>query len=521
MFDIKIENAKIYDGTGKESYISDIGIINDKIDKIGDLKNFESKQLICARNLSVMPGFIDTHTHTDMSLLYDRQHANGIKQGITTEIIGQDGLSYAPLSKDNLNMFAKYLRGLNGYFEDVKLDFSNVEQYLAKFHKKISVNVAYAVPHGTIRLEAMGFIDKPLTGYALEKAKDLMRESFEQGAVGFSTGLSYYPCSYADTKEMIELCKVCAEYDVPYITHTRTVFRDKVFDATLEAIDIAKEANCKLHYSHFRTGPDNAGRVDELLEPIERAINDGMKITLETYPYYSGSGYAVIFLPDWSVEGGYEATIKRLKDGKLRKKIIEGMKQNTIPTSGTFTHLVKNTEYIGMDFEDVAKLRNQEVHDVMCDLLGEENLEIGYYSNPTEDSDVREKLDKDFMHLLKRPYYMGCTDGIQIGAHIHPRTYASFIKFIRLAKEQNVSLEMIANRLSQNPAKTFNLNKRGTIAEGNYADIVIIDEEIIQDNATYQHPMKPSTGMEYVIVNGRIEVYQGNVTGVLNGYSSK
>jgi N-acyl-D-amino-acid deacylase len=521
MYDLIIRNAKIYDGNEGKPYVADIAVKGDKIDAIGDFQNAEAIESIDVKNMAVMPGFIDTHCHSDMSLLHDRQHANGIAQGITTELLGQDGLSYAPLSPDNLLMYTKYLAGLNGYYPEVPLDFNSVETYLNKFHKSVAPNVAYQVPHGAVRLEALGFNDKPLTGYALSKAKDLLRKSFDEGAVAFSTGLSYYPCSYSDTQELIELCKVSAEYDAPFVVHTRSVFRGESFDPNLEAIQIAKEAGCRLHFSHFRTSPDNCGKTEELLAPIEEAIKEGLKVTLETYPYYSGSGYAVIFLPDWSVEGGYEATLERLADTKLREKICDGMRKNTIPTLGTFTHLTKNEQYIGMDFNEVAKLRGQSNEDMMCDILLEENLDVGYFANPTLDQEVRAVLDKDFIQLIKKPYYMVCTDAISHGLKPHPRTFGTFPKFLRLAREQGISYATMANRLSKNPAKTFKLSKRGTIEAGNFADLVVINEDTVTDNATYQNPRRAPKGIPYVIVNGKIAVYDEKVTGVFAGQAIK
>lgn len=519
MYNLIIKNAKIYDGNEGTPYIADIGVKETSIEAIGDLKDVQAVDFIDAAYKAVMPGFIDTHCHSDMALLYDRQHANGIAQGITTEVLGQDGLSYAPLSIDNLKMYTKYLSGLNGYFPDVLLDFTSVDSYLQKFDRKVAPNVAYQVPHGAVRLEALGFNDIPLTGYALEKSKDLLRQAFEEGAVAFSTGLSYYPCSYSDTREMIELCKVCTEYDVPFVVHTRSVFRGEAFDPTLEAIEIAKEAGCKLHFSHFRTGPDNCGKTQELMKPIEKAIEDGMKVTLETYPYYSGSGYAIIFLPPWAVEGGYEATLERLANPSLRAKICEGMRKNKIPTLGTFTHLTQNEQYIGMDFDEVAKLRGQSNEDMMCDILLEENLDVGYYSNPTTDVNKQAQMDKDFIWLLKRPYYMVCTDSIPYGFKPHPRAFGTFPRFLRLAREQGMSYATIANRMAKNPAKTFNLNKRGTIEVGNYADLVVVDEDTVTDMGTYRDPRRAPKGIGYVIINGKLALYDEKVTGIFAGHA--
>ena len=517
MYSLIIKNGTIYDGSTNPAYRADIGIIDDKIVEIDNLKNEQFRDEIDASGLCIMPGFIDTHVHSDMMLLYDRQHANSLCQGITTEILGQDGLSYAPLSTNNLKMYLKYLAGLNGYFEDIKLDFNDVDGYLKKFDKKTAINVAYQVPHGTIRLEALGFNDIPLKGYALDKTKDLMREAFDQGAIAFSTGLSYYPCSYSDTDELIELCKVCAEYDAPFVIHTRSVFRDNPIDPVEEAIEIARRSGARLHFSHFRTGKNNFGKAPELMVSIEKAMDEGLKITLDLYPYYSGSGYAVVFLPPWAVEGGYEATLKRLKSPLLRKNIIDGMKKNIIPPSGTFTHLNKNSEYVGMDFEDVARERNQSVEDMICDILVEENLEVGYYANPTMNIDIRAQMEKDFVYLLSRPYYMVGTDGIPLGFKPHPRAFGTFPRFLKLAKRHGMSYEDFANRTSTLPAEVFRMKGRGKIAKDYFADIVIFDPENVKDNATYINPRRAPDGIEYVIVNGKVAVYKEKVTGLFAG----
>lgn len=519
MYDLTIINGTIYDGNGSKAYKTDIGIVSDKIIKIGNIKPEQSRNIIDATGLCVMPGFIDSHCHSDMSLLYDRQHASGLCQGITTEILGQDGISYAPLSLGNLKMYAKYNAGLNGYFEDVKLDFTDVNGYLDKFNCKTSVNVAYQIPHGAIRLESLGFNDVPLKGYALEKAKDLIREGFEQGSVAFSTGLSYFPHSYSDTDELVELCKICAEYDSPFVIHLRSVFRNERFDPVEEALEIARRSGVKLHFSHFRTDENNCGQVSKLLSPIEKALNEGLNITIELYPYYAGSAFALIYLPPWSVEGGYEETLNRLGNPRLRKKIINGIKENAIPSIGTFTHLKKNIEYIGMDYKDVAKIRNQSVEDMICDILFEEDLEVGVRLNPTKNKEKRIQMDKDFINLLSKPYCMVGSDGIPIGTKPHPRAFGTFPRFLKLAKEHGMPYEIFANRTSSLPAKIFNIKKRGRITEKYFADLVVIDLNSVKDNATYENPRRVPDGIKYVIVNGEITVYKEKVTGIFSGKS--
>lgn len=519
MFDLLIRNGTIFDGSRSKAYISDIGIVNDRITEIGNLKVSESRDEIDATGLYVMPGFIDTHVHSDMALLHDRQHANGLCQGITTELLGQDGLSYAPLSSENLEMYAKYLSGLNGWFDGVRLDFKDVDDYLNKFHNTVSINVAYQIAHGAIRLEALGFNDTPLKGYALEKAKNLMRVGFEQGAVAFSTGLSYFPCAYSDTDELVELCKVCVEYDAPFVIHLRSVFKGKPFDPVDEAIEIARRSGVRLHFSHFRTHENNYGKPDELMEPLERAMGEGIEISLDLYPYSMGSGYILALLPPWAVEGGYEATLERLEDPLLRTKITDEVRANMGTVGRTFTHLKKNKQYIGMDFEAVAKMRNQPVEDMICDLLLEEGLEVGHRGNPTRNKKIKEQMEKDFVWLLSRPYYVIGSDGIPVGEKPHPRAFGTFPKFLKLAKRHRMPYEEFANRAACLPAEVFGLKHRGKIEKGYFADIVIFDPENTKDNATYENPRRLPDGIEFVIVNGKIAVYKEKVTGMFSGHA--
>lgn len=524
MYDLVIKNGVIYDGSGNGCYKTDIGIIKGKIVKISSLKNDQSYNEIDASGLGIMPGFIDTHVHSDMILLYDRQHSNGLCQGITTEILGQDGLSYVPLSPDKLKDYAKYLGGLNGYFDDIQLDFRNVNEYLNKFDKKTAINVAYLITHGAIRLEAAGFNDVPLKGNILIKAKELMRESFEQGAVGFSTGLSYWPHFYSDTDELVELCKVCAEYNAVFVIHLRTVFRDKPFNAVDEAIEIARRSGVRIHFSHFKTTETNSGKSRELLEPIEKAISEGIKVSLELYPYYAGAATVILFLPPWIQEGGSEKILERLKDSSLRKKIINGIKENEfysqIPRA-VFTHLKKNESYVGRDFSYVAKKRNQSVEEMLCDILVEEDLEAGFLQKPTEDIEKKEQMKEDMIWLLSKPNYMIGSDMISVGLKPHPRAFGTFPRFLRLAKQYGMSYENFANRTSFLPATVFKLKNRGKIAKDYYADIVIFNPETVRDNATYKNPRRPPEGIEYVIVNGEVAVYKEKVTGLFRGHSIK
>ena len=276
MFDLVISGGTVVDGTGAPAYRADVGVTGDAIAAIGDLSAADAARVIDATGLVVSPGFIDTHAHSEGALLLDPQHANGLRQGITTEILGQDGLSYAPLSPDNYKMLRSYLAGILGEPPD-DLDFSSVAAFRSHYDNKVSVNTAYCVAHAAVRMEAVGFEDAPLVGEAMEKAKRLVREGMEQGAVGFATGMSYFPNSWSDTDELIELCKAANEHGGVYVTHLRNVNTDRGFGGgeVPEALEIGRRSGIKVHFSHYRTQASNAGQVAQRVELIDKAKAEG------------------------------------------------------------------------------------------------------------------------------------------------------------------------------------------------------------------------------------------------------
>lgn len=516
--DIAIVGGEVIDGTGRARFRADVYVKDGKIAAIvRSGEALEAWETIDAREKVVTPGFIDTHTHSDIMLLWDRQHANGLHQGVTTEVLGQDGLSYAPLGKPNLEMYAKFLAGLNGR-PDIPWDWSSVLEYRKKFDGTVAVNTVYQVPHGALRLETVGAGDVPLTGENMKKAKELLDRGLKEGAAAFSTGLSYFPASYSDTEELVELCRTVAENDSLYVTHTRSVYRDEYFDPIVEAIEIAERSGCKLHISHYRTTPQTAGKVEEVMKDIDAAYNRGVDVTAELYPYPSGSGYAVIFLPPFVVDGGYEAALERLADRSLRQRIIEGIERNLIACEGYFTHLRRNVTYVGRSFAEVAAERDQSVPDMICDILLEEELEVGFYSTPPfDDPETWEQINKDALELLSRPYYMVGSDGIPLGKNPHPRAFGTFPRLLRFCREYGFPLETMVNRMTLTPATRFGLKDRGVVAEGKAADLVVFDPRRVTDTATYQLSRSAPVGISHVLVNGEVAVRDEKVTGIFAG----
>ncbi len=522
MFDVVIVGGTVVDGSGTPGYRADVGIKGESIEAIGNLSQSEARRVIDATGLIVSPGFIDTHTHSDGALLLDPQHANGLRQGITTEILGQDGLSYAPLSAENYRTYRRYLAGILGEPPD-DLDMSSVAAFRSHYHKKVAINTAYCVAHGAIRLETLGFRDVPLTGDALEQAQRLIMEGIEQGAVGFATGMSYFPNSWSDTTEMIELCKAAAEVGGVYVTHLRNVNTDRAFGGgdVPEALEIGRRSGVKVHFSHYRTQASTAGKVAERVELIDKAKAEGVDCTLELYPYPTGSSYPVSFLPSYAHEGGPDAIMRRLSDPSERRKLIDYL-DNDYPGSlgdAVFTYLPKNNHLEGMSLVDVATERGVSLGETLCDLLLEEEMQICYRGAPPASVALWQQVSRDCVELLSRTDYMVGSDAIPIGSLPHPRAYGCFPRFLgRLRRQFDIlSLEQMVQRMTDNAARRFGLTRRGRIEKGYFGDIVVFDAEHIIDNATYDDPLQFPTGIPYVLVNGQVAVDRERCTGVMAG----
>tara|TARA_B100000401_G_scaffold264229_1_gene179808 strand:+ start:2348 stop:3928 length:1581 start_codon:yes stop_codon:yes gene_type:complete len=522
MFDLLIKNGYIIDGSGQPRYKSDIGINGEKIVFIGDSNNKDSKRVIDANGLIVAPGFIDAHTHHDGVLLNNPQHASSLRQGVTTEILGQDGLSYAPLSPNNYEIQRKYLGGILGNAPK-NLDMSSVKSFRSHYHKKVSINTAYPVSHGALRMESVGFYDKPLEGKQLDHAKNLLNEGLSQGSVGLATGMSYHPNAWSNTKELIELCKVVRENNGVYITHLRDVNPERGFGGggVPEALEIGRKSGVRVHFSHTRTSADNAGKVSEVLELIDEAKNEGVNCTLELYPYPTGSSFLLSNLPSWAHEGGPKNILERLSDKNSRKKIIESFKLNKKRRMDEvlLSYLPKNPELEGMTVTQLSQLRGISMGDLICDLLIEQDLQVGFWLIPPQSISIWKQLSKDAMEFISRPDYMIGSDSIPIGNFPHPRAYGTFPRFVgRLRRQYGIiSLEQMIQRISNNPAKTFNLKGRGSLKKDFFADIVIFDENKIIDTATYDDAKQFPVGIPYVIVNGSIAVNNEECTGIFAG----
>ena len=526
MFDILITGGTVVDGTGTPGVAADVGITDGKIAALGDLSDVRAGRSIDAAGLTVAPGFIDTHAHSDGALLLDPQHANGLRQGITTEILGQDGLSYAPLSPKNYLMYRQYLSGVYG-LPPKDIATRNVDAFLGNYHNRTAINVAYPVPHGALRINSVGFHDRPLTGDALETARAVVAEGMLQGAIGLSTGMSYFPNSWSDTEELIALCKVVAQYGGSYITHLRNVHPERGFGGggVTEALEIGRQSGVKVHFSHFRTSVENAGETEELMDEIDRAKAEGVDCTLELYPYPTGSGYPMMFLPPDANEGGPDAILKALQDPASRRSIAAYIDEQHASTVGNdssvLTHVPskQNRHLEGKSISHAARERGVSPGDLICALLVEERLTVGFLQAPPADLAGWEQSARDAVELMSRDDYMVGSDSISAHSRPHPRAYGTFPRLLgRLRRKHPImSVEAMVQRMADNPARRFGLKDRGRIDQGYAADVVVFDAERVIDTATYDDPAQYPVGIPYVLVNGVIAVDTERCTGSMSG----
>ncbi|MDA0233263.1 MAG: amidohydrolase family protein [Chloroflexi bacterium] len=524
MFDVLVIGGELIDGTGSPAVRSDLGIKGDRVTAIGDLSSSTAARIVDATGLTLSPGFIDTHCHSDGILLLDGQHAMGIRQGVTTEIITPDGIGYALVPPDKYLEFRQYHAGVLGLPPE-DLDFSSVEAARKNYDRRTSCNVAMFLGHGALRINVIGMRDAPMAGTDLERAKRLLLESLEQGACGFSTGLSYYPNSWSDGEEIVDLCKVAAKFGMPFSIHTRTAYRERGFHngGIEDALEIGRRSGVKVHIEHYRTAPHNAGQVEQIMEPIERARRDGVDVTLETYPYPTGAGSPIGALPGWFHEGKPDDMIARLADAETRAMLIKSLSDESglgdlAGFMWTYLESAANKHLEGMAFPDAAAERGVSVEEMVCDVLLEERLIAGFRGIPTSSVRLWRQVEEDVMDLLARDDFMVGSDSCPIGGMVHPRAYGTFPRIVgRLRRRYGHPLERVIQRVTQNPAVRFGLKDRGTLEVGKFADVVVFDEKTISDQSTFEDPAVHPIGVKYVLVNGEVAVDHERCTGVLAG----
>ncbi|MFB7452535.1 amidohydrolase family protein [Streptomyces sp. NPDC056194] len=519
--DLVFRDADVVDGSGGDSYRADVGIEGGRIVSIvkeaaaAGCQRPTARRVLDAEGLVLSPGFIDMHAHSDLALLRDPDHSAKAAQGVTLEVLGQDGLSYAPVDDRTLAEVRRAITGWNGDGSDLDLDWRTVGEYLDRLDRGIAVNAAYLVPQGTVRMYAMGWEDRPATEHELNRMRQLVAEGLEQGAVGMSSGLTYTPGMYAPDAELTELCRVVAEYGGYYCPHHRS-YGAGALRAYQEMVTLTREAGCALHLAHATMNFDvNEGRAPELLALLDEALAAGADITLDTYPYTPGSTTLLALLPSWAGEGGPDATLDRLRDPATAERIRHHLEDlgsdgchgvpvdwRTIEIAGVTNPAL--TGRVGSRVPDWPAARR---------LLLEDRLGTTILQHVGHEENVRT--------IMRHRVHTGGSDGILHGLKPHPRAYGTFPEYLgRYVRDLGVlTLEECVAHLTSRPAARLRLPDRGLVKEGYAADLVLFDPKTVASGATYENPRSLPVGIPHVLIDGRFVMEDGRRTDVSAGRS--
>ncbi|WP_282776541.1 MULTISPECIES: D-aminoacylase [unclassified Nocardia] len=522
MHELLISDIDIIDGTGAPRFRGDVLVDGGRITALAEPGTVAgADRVVQGESLVLAPGFIDMHAHSDLHLLTDPGHFPKLSQGVTTEVIGQDGLSYAPVDGRTLDIVRRQIAGWNGD-PDLDFDWRTVGEYLDRLDRGITPNAAYLVPQGTLRLLVVGPDQRAATATEIDRMRELLARSLAEGAVGMSSGLTYPPGMYADTDELAALCEVVADAGGFYAPHTRSYGRGAL-DAYAEMIGLARRTGCAVHLTHATMNfGENRGRAPELLAMIDAALADGCDISLDTYPYLPGSTTLSALLPSWVMSGGPDAALARIADPVQRVRIaadvtVHGsdgchgvtVDWDTIQLSGVRDPALG--QYVGRTVSEIAADRDLPPVAVFFDLLTRDQLGTTILQHVGHEENVRA--------IMRHARHMGGSDGLLVGDRPHPRAWGTFPRYLgQYVRELgHLGLEDCVNHLTGRPAERLRLRDRGLIREGYAADLVIFDPATITDTATFEQPKQQARGISHVLVNGVFALDDGAPTGALAG----
>jgi N-acyl-D-amino-acid deacylase len=513
---IIFKNGKVVDGSGNAGFIADVRVDDGFITGIGQFEAQPGDQIYDAANRIVCPGFIDTHTHSDLAAIVNPALSAKIRQGITTELLGQDGVALAPLPEQYIPAWRMNIAGLDGDTDIIDWKYKNTEGYLKLLEQyRPSANLAYLAPHGNVRMEAMGLDGRKATREEVARMCEILERELKAGAYGLSTGLIYMPCAFGDTYEMIELCKVTARHKGIFVVHQRSE-ADDIINSTQELIDIAQASGVWLHISHMKVcGKGNWGLIDKMLGMLEEAQKNGIHVSFDQYPYVAGSTMLGVILPPWVHAGGTDKLLERLADPELRKKMIEDIEKgipgwdNFIDFAGldqifvTSVKTDKNLDAVGKNLVELGQMRGKDPYNATFDLLYEEENAVGMFDfYGTEEHVIK---------FLCRPEQNVCTDGLMGKGKPHPRVYGAFPRVLgRYVREKKcLSWEAAIRKMTGKPAEVLHLTDRGLLRAGYAADILVLNPETIIDKGTFIDPHQYPEGIDAVMVNGSFALIKG------------
>ena len=525
-YDMILRNGTIYDGTGSAPYKGDVAIRDDLIAAIGSLPGATAKTDIDVLGMAVAPGFINMMCWANETLIEDGRSQSDIRQGVTLEVMGE-GRSMGPLS-DAMKQEMVERQG------DIKYDveWTTLGEYLEYLERRgVSPNVASFIGAATPRIHVIGYEDREPTLRELEQMQELVREAMAEGALGVASSLIYPPGSFAKTEELIALSAAAAESGGMYISHMRSE-ASQILEAVDELLTIAREAGTRAEIYHLKTsGKSNWPLFDQVVEKVERARAAGLQITADVYTYPAGSTGLNSTMPPWVQEGGFQASLKRLQDPSVRERIAQEMNQaseeweNLYVGAGSPENILlvgfKNEKLkplTGKTLAEVARMRGTSPQETAMDLIVEDGSRISTVYFTQSEENLRKKI--------ALPWVSFCSDspslapeGVFLKSNVHPRAYGSFArllgKFVR--DEKIIPLEQAVRKLTSLPAANLRIDRRGTLREGYFADVVVFDPEKIQDHAAFDRPHQYATGVLHVFVNGVHVLKDGEHSGAKPG----
>ncbi len=520
MYDIVIKNGKIVDGTGNPWYAADVAIAGGHVVRVARGID-DGKVTIDAKDRAVSPGFIDAHTHSDFLLLADPRALSKVHQGVTTEVIGNCGGSFAPIAGPAVD----HVKQQVSRYPNVTVDWTGTAGYLEKLERQgTAVNVVPLVGFGSARISVMGHAERPATPEERTQMRAHIEQGIEEGAFGMSTGLFYAPQSFAPTDEVIDVAKGLKPKEALYVSHIRdeSDYTIGMGAALEEAFKIARAAGVPLHISHLHAlGVATWKKAPEYVASIQKARDSGLDVTGDQYPYHaSGGGITGSVMPRWALEGGRVKVLERLADKETRDRIAREVATNFTRRGGAFRHTFSqyrpNPEFEGMTVDKVAEILGEPPEYAALTLL--EKGEASWVAQIIDEDDI--------ITFLKAPWVMGGSDGSSLaltgpvsGGKPHPRNFGTFVRMVgTYARDKNIMpVHEIIRKVTSLPAQRFGLQGRGVLREGFWADVVVFDPLRIRDRATFKEPHQFADGIDYVLVNGQIVVDHDRHTGALPG----
>jgi dihydroorotase/N-acyl-D-amino-acid deacylase len=525
-YDIIIRNGRIVDGSGRPGYNADVAIKDDRIVRIGNLRDAKAKREIDARGQVVAPGFIDMLGQSEQYVLIDPRAMSKVMMGVTTEITGE-GESIAPLNDRILKEQEDFNRRYN-----LTVDWRTLGEYFTRLDKQgAGVNLGTFVGATQVREYVIGYDNRPPTAAELEQMKQLVADAMKDGALGVSTSLQYVPARFAKTDEIVELAKVAHQYGGIYISHQRSE-ANAIDDSMKEVFEIARRANIPAEIWHFKTAyKKNWGRMPEMLARIAAARRQGLKITADVYPYVAGSTSLSACLPPWALEGGTDKMVARLKDAETRKRLKweiskdakewENIYLGSGGPSGILIGSVVNREleqWQGKRLSEIAAAQNKDPLDALFDFIIADHGQTGAIFFMMNEDDMKAALKSPLVSICTDSGARA-TDGPLAGSKSHPRGWGTYPRILGkyVRDEKLMPLELAIHKMTGLPASNVGLKQRGLLRAGYFADITIFDPKTVIDRATFEEPNQYPVGINYVIVNGQVEVDGGQRTPTNSG----